>query len=181
MRGGKKGAAGCADRGTLGDAALTLTLSRRERGPPSRPCGARRGMTSRSRLSVRPAFHRSTAMAPITALSVQSCGGATWKLSCAGRPLGQSCRRRTLAATPPPTQRIRKPVRFIAANALSTNSQPQPLESWRPDRRSIAGARSRREKSDFPGPTIVYRTAVFRPLKLKSSGRVAEERGRGKA
>ena len=94
------------------------------------------GKMSRSRFSTRPALRRSTAIAPITALSVQSrSGGMCSAMSRRAASAVSRSRRRPLAATPPPTHSTLEPVLFDGrAASWPPGNRPRPPESWPPGR-----------------------------------------------
>ena len=83
--------------------------------------GQYRGGDGEPRCSHQPAFSRSTAMAPITALSVQSRkrGDVQFDLPAVGLLLQAAARSRALAATPPPTHKICMPVCSQRRNCLA--------------------------------------------------------------
>ena len=105
--------------------------------PTHSACGPRPDRRPDRGLSTSPAWSRSMAMAPITALSVQSCSGATCsRTPCRWASSASRWRSRALAATPPPTHSVRMPGLLAGPPApCPPGSRPPPPESWRPGRR----------------------------------------------
>ena len=106
----------------------------------SLPCSRAAGNASRSSGANSPAFSRSTAIAPITALSVQRAERRDVQLDAA------RCGTRFPAAAAahrwPPRRRPRKAAAIRSFRSppwiSPPGSRPRPLESWPPDRRSVA-------------------------------------------
>ena len=105
---------------------------------------------SKSSGSVKPALNRSQAIAPMTALSVQSANGAI----CSSVPVASASasnrsRRRPLAATPPPTQRRLRCCFFNARNVFVTRQST--TASWK-----LAATSATSSPRDDPGTTAAF-------------------------